>query len=152
MFYNVLLYMFTGILPPPQQFQLNFSNIYVTLSWVLPDSLHVSTPPTIFHYVLSNNLTNSTKTFNNPTTCNPLAYCNYSLDLRDPFFISVGSLNTTIMDYNDAISVYILCCQWRWKWGCNYIYLYCAERNRIRLEYLKIDCFGAYDVSVLNLN
>ena len=105
MFYNVLLYMFKAILPPPQQFQMNFSNIYVTLSWVAPDSLHVSTPPTISHYVLSNNLTNGTKTINNPT-CNPLAYCNYSFDLRDPFFTCVGCYggeNMTILDYNGTI-------------------------------------------------
>ena len=66
----------------------------------------MSTPPTISHYVLSNNLTNGTKTFNNPTTCNPLAYCNYSLDLRDPFFISVvsdGNANTIMFGYNGAV-------------------------------------------------
>ena len=106
MFYNVLLYMFTGILPPPQHFRMTFSNISVTLSWVAPDSLHVSTPPTISHYVLSNNLTNDTKTINNPTTCNPLAYCNYSFDLRDPFFTCVGCYggeNMTIVDYNGTI-------------------------------------------------
>ena len=97
--------MFKAILPPPQQFQMNFSNIYVTLSWVAPDSLHVSTPPTISHYVLSNNLTNGTKTINTPT-CNPLAYCNYSFDLRDPFFTCVGCYggeNMTILDYNGTI-------------------------------------------------
>ena len=106
MFYNVLLYMFTGILPPPQQFQMTFSNISVTFSRVLPDSLQVSTPSTISHYVLSNNLTNGIKTFNNPTTCNPLASCNYSFDLRDPFFTyggCYGGENMTILDYNDVI-------------------------------------------------
>ena len=106
MFYNVLLYILTGILPPPQQFQMNFSNVSVTLSWVAPDSLQVSTPPTISHYVLSNNLTNGTITLHNPTTCNPLASCNYSLDLRDPFFTCVGCYggeNMTILDYNGAI-------------------------------------------------
>eukprot|EP00731_Ephydatia_muelleri_P017402 Em0010g500a len=87
---------------------MNFSNISVTLSWVLPDSLHVSTPPTISHYVLSNNLTNGTKKFNNPTTCtsNPLAFCNYSFDLRDPVFTCVGCYggeNRTILDYNGTI-------------------------------------------------
>ncbi|KAL5469067.1 hypothetical protein EMCRGX_G030259 [Ephydatia muelleri] len=89
-----------GKLSPPQQFQINFSNISVTLSWVAPDSLQVSTPPTISHYVLSNNLTNGTKTFNNPTTYNPLAYCSYSLDLRDPFFMWEY---TTMLDYNGTI-------------------------------------------------
>ena len=53
------------------------------------------------HYVLSNNLTKGTKTFNNPTTCNPLASCNYSLDLMDPFFTTDG--NTTMLDYNGAV-------------------------------------------------
>ena len=101
--YNVLLYMFTGILPPPKQFQMNFSNVSVTLFRVLPDSLQVSTPPTISHYVLRNNVTNGLKTFNNPTTCKPLASCNYSFDLRDPFVMFVGCYggeNMTILDYN----------------------------------------------------
>ena len=79
------------------------SNSSINVSWIAPDSLQASTPPTISHYVLSNNLTNRTKTFNNPTTCNPLASCNYSLDLRDSFFTSVGSNggdNTTIFEHN----------------------------------------------------
>ncbi|KAL5469158.1 hypothetical protein EMCRGX_G030370 [Ephydatia muelleri] len=95
-----------GILLAPQQFNMTVSNSTASLSWVAPNSLQVSTPPQIYHYVLSNNLTNSTKAFNNPTTCNPLAYCNYSLDLRDPFFINVGSDvngNTTLLDYNGAV-------------------------------------------------
>ena len=90
-----------GILPPPKNLKMNVSNSSVSLSWVAPDSLQVSTPPIISHYVLSNNLTNGTKTINNPTTCNPLASCNYSLDLRDPFFIT--DRNTTLLDYNGAV-------------------------------------------------
>ncbi|KAL5469072.1 hypothetical protein EMCRGX_G030264 [Ephydatia muelleri] len=85
---------------------MTVSNSTADLYWVAPDSLQVSTPPTIFHYVLSNNLTNSTKTFNNPTTVNPLASCNYSFDLRDPFFTifgSDGNGNTTMLDYNGAV-------------------------------------------------
>ena len=95
-----------GILPAPQQFNMIVSNRSVSLYWIAPDSLQVSTPPTISHYVLSNNLTNDTKTFNNPTTCNPLASCNYSLDLRDPFFICVGCYGgeiTTILDNNGTV-------------------------------------------------
>ena len=106
MFYNVPLYVFTGKLSPPQQFQMNFSNISVTLSWVPPNSLQVSTPPTISHYVLSNNLTNGIKTINNPTTCKPLASCSYSFDLRDPFFKCAGFYggeNMTILGYNVTI-------------------------------------------------
>ena len=90
-----------GILPSPKGLKTNFSNYYLILSWTAPDSLEVSTPPTISHYVLSNNLTNGTKMFNNPTTCNPLAYCNCSLDLRDPFFTTDG--NTTMLDYNGVV-------------------------------------------------
>ena len=102
--FHVLSHPHVGILPPPQQFKMTVSNSTADLSWVAPDSLQMSTPPTIFHYVLSNNLTNSTKTLNNPTTCNPLASCNYSLDLRDPFFTIVGSDgNTTMLDYNGAV-------------------------------------------------
>ena len=62
--------------------------------------------PTISHYVLSNNLKNDTKTFNNPTTCNPLASCNYSFDLRDLFISCVGCYggkNMTNLDYNVKI-------------------------------------------------
>ena len=92
-----------GILPPPQQFRMTVSNSTANLSWVAPDSLQVTTPPTIFHYVLSNNLTNNTKTFNNPTTCNPLASCNYSLVLRDPIYGSDGNGNTTMLDYNGTV-------------------------------------------------
>ncbi|KAL5469155.1 hypothetical protein EMCRGX_G030367 [Ephydatia muelleri] len=95
-----------GILAIPLEFTMDFSNSTVSLSWVAPDSLHVSTPPTISHYVLSNNLTNGTKIFNNPTTCNPLASCNYSLDLRDPFFTTDG--NTTMLDYNGAVEFTLL--------------------------------------------
>ncbi|KAL5469156.1 hypothetical protein EMCRGX_G030368 [Ephydatia muelleri] len=96
----------TSILAIPLEFTMDFSNSTVSLSWVAPDSLHVSTPPTISHYVLSNNLTNGTKIFNNPTTCNPLASCNYSLDLRDPFFTTDG--NTTMLDYNGAVEFTLL--------------------------------------------
>ena len=96
-------YPHVGILQAPQQFTLSTSNSTVKISWIVPDSLQVSTPPTISHYVLSSNLTNGTKTFNSPTTCNPLTSCNYSLVLMDPFFISVGSLNATIWDYNGTI-------------------------------------------------
>ena len=84
-----------GILPPPNNLNISNNSTTVSLSWVAPDSLQVSTPPTISHYVLSNNLTNGTNTFNNPTTCNPLASCNYSLDLRDG--------NTTMLDYNGTV-------------------------------------------------
>ena len=80
---------------------MNVLNYSVSLSWIAPYSLQVSTPPTISHYDLSNNLTNGTKTFKNPTTCNPLASCNYSLDLMDPFFVTDG--NTTMLDYNGAV-------------------------------------------------
>ncbi|KAL5469176.1 hypothetical protein EMCRGX_G030390 [Ephydatia muelleri] len=95
-----------GILPPPQHFKMSISNNSAHISWVAPESLQVSTPPTISHYVLSNNQTNGTKTFNNPTTCNTMASCNYSIDVRDPYFTIVGShggVNTTIFDYNAAI-------------------------------------------------
>ena len=93
-----------GILPPPQNFTMSISNNSAHISWVAPESLQVSTPPTISHYVLSNNLTNGTKTFNNPSTCNTMASCNYSLGLRDPFFITDGNGNTTMLDYNGAVN------------------------------------------------
>ena len=95
-----------GILPAPQQFNMIDSSSMMNLFWVAPDSLQVSTPPTISHYILSNNLTNSKRSFNNPTTCNLLASCSYSLDLRDPFFTLVRSNegeNTTILDYNGTV-------------------------------------------------
>ena len=99
----VLPHTHIGILPPPLEFKIHF-NSSVNLSWKAPYSLQVSTPPTIFHYVLSNNLTNGTKTFNNPTTCNPLASCNYSFDVMDPLFKTDGNGNTTILDYNGAVN------------------------------------------------
>ena len=92
-----------GILPPPQHFKMSISNNSAHISWVAPESLQVSTPPTISHYVLSNNLTNGTKAFNNPTSCNTMASCNYTID---SFFTNVGShggVNTSILDYNGAI-------------------------------------------------
>ena len=95
-----------GILPAPQQFNMIVSNSSVSLYWVAPASLQMSTPPTISHYVLSNNLTNSTKIFNNPTTCNLFASCNYSLDLRDPFFTLVQSNegeSATMLGYNGTV-------------------------------------------------
>ena len=92
-----------GILPPPNDLKTNVSNNSLSISWIAPDSLQVSTPPTISQYVLSNNLTNGTKTFNNPTTCNPLTSCNYSLDLRDPFFKTDGNGNATMLDYNGVV-------------------------------------------------
>ena len=79
---------------------MNISNRSVSMCWIAPDSLQVSTPPTISHYVLSNNLTNGTKAF---TTCNTMASCNYSID---PFFTNVGShggVNTSILDYNGTV-------------------------------------------------
>ncbi|KAL5469205.1 hypothetical protein EMCRGX_G030429 [Ephydatia muelleri] len=100
-FSNPVKLFLQGILPPPNDLKMNVSNYSLSLSWVAPDSLEVSTPPTISHYVLSNNLTKGTKTFNNPTTCNPLASCNYSFDLRDLFFTTDG--NTTILDYNGVV-------------------------------------------------
>ena len=97
-----------GILPQPHQFNVSVSNSSVSLSWVAPYSLQVSIPPTISHYVLSNNLTNSIVKFSNPTICTPLAFCNYSLDLSesDSFSVLVGfyeAKNTTILDYNGAV-------------------------------------------------
>ncbi|KAL5469192.1 hypothetical protein EMCRGX_G030411 [Ephydatia muelleri] len=40
------------VLPPPNDLKMNVSNNSLSLSWVAPDSLQVSTPPTISHYVL----------------------------------------------------------------------------------------------------
>ena len=109
-YYYFSSHQLVGIPLPPQdfevKFEMNFSSHMLKLSWVAPNSLPISTLPTISHYVLSNNLTNRTKTFPNPTTCNPLASCSYSLELRDPFFISVGAIgreNATILDYYGRI-------------------------------------------------
>ena len=90
----------------PQDLEMNVSNTTVNLSWVAPDSLQVSTPPTISHYILSNNLTHETKTINNPTACTTLKSCYYSLNLSDSFFTSVGFYGgeyTTIFDYDGTL-------------------------------------------------
>ena len=95
-----------GIPPQPLQFYVSVSSTNTTLavSWVAPPSLEVSTPPTISHYVLGNNVTNITKTISNPSGCRPSVPCNSSLDLSDPsLMIHNGEQNTTILDYNGTI-------------------------------------------------
>ena len=99
----VLPHTHIGILPPPLDFKIDFLNCSVNISWKAPASLEMSTPPTIFYYVLSSNLTNGTKTFDNPTSCNPVTSCNYSYDRRDPFVTTDGNGNTTMLDYNGTV-------------------------------------------------
>ena len=96
-----------GILPPPQHFNVSSTNTTLVVSWVAPPSLEVSTPPTISHYVLGNNVTNITKTISNPPGCRPSVSCISTLDLSDPSLMihngSYGEQNTTILDYNGTI-------------------------------------------------
>ena len=107
---KVIFYMYiwyyphVGILSPPELLGINSSNSTLSLSWVAPPSLQVSTPPTISHYILGNNVTNIPKTISNPAVCKPAMPCNSSLDINDPsFIINTGEQNTTILDYNDTI-------------------------------------------------
>ena len=93
-----------GTLPPPSQLTINSSNSTLSLFWVAPPSLEVSTPPTISHYILGNNVTNIPKTISNPAVCKPAMPCNSSFDINDPSFnINTGEQNTTILDYNGTI-------------------------------------------------
>ena len=103
---NSLYFPHLDILPPPQYFNVSSTNTTLVVSWVAPPSLEVSTPPTISHYVLGNNVTNITKTFINPPGCRPSVSCNSSVNLSDPSLITNGSYgeqNTTILDYNGTI-------------------------------------------------
>ena len=93
-----------GIPPQPLQFNVRSTNTILVVSWVAPPSLEVSTPPTISHYVLSNNVTNITKIISNPPGCRPSVSCISTLDLSDPSLLgSYGEQNTTILDYNGTI-------------------------------------------------
>ena len=96
-----------GIHSLPLQFNVSSTNTTLVVSWVAPPSLEVSTPPTISHYVLGNNVTNITKTISNPTGCRPSVSCNSSLGLSDLLLLihngSYGEQNTTILDYNGTI-------------------------------------------------
>ena len=102
-----LYFPYLGILPPPLQFNVSSTNTTIVLSWVAPPSLEVSTPPTISHYVLGNNVTNITKTISNPPGCRPNVPCNSSLNLSDPSLVInngfYGEQNTTVLDYNGTI-------------------------------------------------
>ena len=100
--HNVFFYL--GLLPQPQLLGITISNSTLSLSWVAPPSLEVSTPPTISHYILGNNVTNIAKTISNLAVCKPAMPCNSSLDINDPpFIINTGEQNTTILDYNGTI-------------------------------------------------
>ena len=107
LFLNSFYFPHLGILSPPQQFYVYSTNTTLVVSWVAPPSLEVSTPPTISHYILGNNVTNITKTISNPPGCRPAMPCNSSLNLSDPSFLinneSNGEQNTTILDYNGTI-------------------------------------------------
>ena len=100
-------YVCIGILAPPQQFLINSTKATLVVSWVAPPSLELSTPPTVSHYELGNNVTNITKTISNPPGCRSAMPCNSSLGLSDPSFVihfgRYGEQNATILDYNDTI-------------------------------------------------
>ena len=68
------------------------------LSWIAPKSYDVS-PAAIFHYVLTNNVSNVSKIIN--SSCAPSMPCTASLDLSDPLLLM--SHNTSILEYNGTI-------------------------------------------------
>ena len=103
-----LSYFHTGILSPPQWFEITFSNSTLTVSWWAPPSLETSIPPTISHYILNNNITNIPVPIINPAGCKPSMPCNSSLNLMIPslFIVNLsfyGGKNTTILDNNGTI-------------------------------------------------
>ena len=104
---NSLYFPHLGILPPPLQFIVSSTNATLVVSWVAPPSLDVSTPPTISHYVLGNNVTNFIKTISNPPGCRLKVPCISSLNLSDPSFLidngSYGEQIKTILDNNGPI-------------------------------------------------
>ncbi|KAL5491659.1 hypothetical protein EMCRGX_G016991 [Ephydatia muelleri] len=91
---------FEGILGPPDQLKIDVyvSNTTLRLSWIAPPSYDVS-PAAIFHYVLSNNVSNGPKIIK--SSCAPSMPCTASLDLRDPLLLM--SPNTSILEYNGTI-------------------------------------------------
>ena len=140
-----------GILPPPQKFKMNISNHILNLYWIAPDSLQVSTLPTIYKYVLSNNLTNSTKTFFNPTTCNPLTFCSYILDQTDQFF-SYGVKNTTIFDYYGTVKFTFFAVNGAGNGNAaTTFFLMLPKGTQAGNGCLKIYCFGTYLISLCRI-
>ena len=77
-----------GILPPPQQFEIIFSNSTLTVSWWAPPSLETSIPPTISHYILTSTITNISVIISNPAGCKPSMCCNFTLDLKNSSFVT----------------------------------------------------------------
>lgn len=94
-------FLHTGTLSPPQYFEIILSNNTLTVSWLAPTSLETSIPPTISYYILSNNVTNTPTSINNPAGCKPSMLCNVFLVRMN--LMSYGEENTTIFDYNGTI-------------------------------------------------
>ncbi|KAL5491658.1 hypothetical protein EMCRGX_G016990 [Ephydatia muelleri] len=91
-----------GILGPPDQLTIDvdFSNISLRLFWIAPPSyIYDVSPAAIFHYVLSNNVSNVPKIIK--SSCAPSMPCNTSLDLSDPLLLM--SHNTSILEYNGTM-------------------------------------------------
>ena len=100
--YSLYVYLHLGTLAAPTDFEITLAGGILTILWVAPFSLEVSTPPSIFNYALSDNVTNSVIAIY-PSECK---HCNYSLDLRNLFVTLVGSDgngNTIMLDYNGAV-------------------------------------------------
>lgn len=101
-----------GILSPPKWVEIISSNTTLTVSWWAPPSLETSIPPTISHYVLSNNFSNNPMSISNPEGCKPSMLCNISLDLTNPSFIATGGYygekKTNILNYNGTIMFTLL--------------------------------------------
>ena len=105
--YPMWTFLYTGILAPPQWFDIVLSNSTLTVSWWAPPSLETSIPPTISHYILNNNITNISVIISNPKGCKPSMPCNFTLDLKNPSFVPAvgyfGGKPLTILDGNGTI-------------------------------------------------
>ena len=88
-----------GILEPPRELKIHVDvHVSNNMSWIAPSSYDVS-PAAIFHYVLSNNVSNVSEIIR--SSCGPSIPCTASLDLNDPLLLL--SHNTSILEYNGTI-------------------------------------------------
>ena len=102
MSHSLYVYLQLGKLAAPMDIEVAYSGSSITISWMAPFSLQLSTPPSIFNYILNNNVTNSVTTIS-PAKCEPSMHCNYSLDLREKAMLDYnGTVEFTLFAVNGA--------------------------------------------------
>ena len=98
--YSLYVYLHLGKLAAPTDFEITLAGGILTILWVAPFSLEVSTPPSIFNYTFSDKFVTNSVIAIYPSECEHYNY------LRDIFVTLVGSDgngNTTMLDYNGAV-------------------------------------------------